>query len=60
MARLPADAELVVLGGAVHSFFGRYGPQRGDGEPTYTRAEAETEITAALAAFFTGVRERVQ
>ncbi len=60
MARLPADAELVVLGGAVHSFFGRYGPQRGDGEPTYTRAEAEAEVTAALVTFFTGVRERVQ
>lgn len=60
LVRLPPDAELMVLAGAVHSFFGRYGPQRGDGEPTVTRAEAEAQTAQALAVFFTRVREQVQ
>lgn len=51
LGRLPPSAELVVIGGAVHSFFGRYGPQRGDGLPTTTRSAAEAQITAALGAF---------
>lgn len=53
LARLPPAAELVVIGGAVHSFFGRYGPQRGDGLPTVTRGAAEAGIVGALANFLT-------
>ena len=41
MTRLPDDATLNVIPGAVHSFSGGYGPQRGDGLPTVTRAVAE-------------------
>ncbi|WP_293910092.1 alpha/beta fold hydrolase [Deinococcus sp.] len=33
LPRLPASTQLVRLPGAVHSYFGRYGPQRGDGTP---------------------------
>jgi len=51
MARLPAGARLEVLEGAVHSFFGRYGPQRGDGIPTVTRGAAEARIVRAVEAF---------
>lgn len=52
MARLPPGAELRVIRGAVHSFFGRYGPQRGDGIPTVTRAQAEADIALALRNYF--------
>jgi hypothetical protein len=51
MARLPRDAKLVVIEGAVHSFFGRYGPQRGDGVPTVSRAQAEKDIRSSLSEF---------
>lgn len=49
-ARLPRlpNPELVEIDGAVHSFFGRYGPQQGDGIPTVTRAQAEAEIVRVL------------
>ena len=50
--RLPDTATLSVVPGAVHSFFGRYGPQRGDGLPTVTRAEAERRIVGAFRTFF--------
>jgi pimeloyl-ACP methyl ester carboxylesterase len=49
--RLPASARLTVIPGAVHSFFGRYGPQKGDGLPTVTRAAAEAEILRAVRTF---------
>jgi len=49
--RLPADTQLMVIPGAVHSFFGRYGPQTGDGLPTVTRAAAEAEILKAVRVF---------
>jgi pimeloyl-ACP methyl ester carboxylesterase len=51
MRLLPPGAQEVVVDGAVHSFFGRYGPQSGDGTPTVTRAEAETRILAAFTDF---------
>ena len=50
LARLP-DSQLTVIEGAVHSFFGRFGPQRGDGLPSVTRAAAERQIVAALRRF---------
>lgn len=46
--RLPDDAVLTVIEGAVHSSFGRYGPQRGDGVPTVVRSEAEAAIVSAF------------
>lgn len=48
MKRLPASSDLVVIQGAVHSFFGRYGPQKNDGVPTMSRHEAEHQIVSAL------------
>jgi hypothetical protein len=51
LERLPAGARLSVVPGAVHSYFGRYGPQRGDGLPSVMRAEAETAIVRALVTF---------
>ena len=52
LARLPETAQLSVIKGSVHSFFGRYGPQAGDGIPDVTRAAAERQIVGALRAFF--------
>lgn len=56
LVRLPPGSRLVVVPGAVHSFFGRYGPQSGDGVPTVSRAEAEAAIVAAVGDFLDGVR----
>lgn len=56
LARLPPSAGLEVVGGAVHAFFGRYGPQRGDGLPRVPRATAEAEIAGAVEAFLAGLR----
>ena len=55
MNRLPPGAELVVIDGAVHSFFGRYGPQTGDGAPKVARAAAEAQIVAVLNEFIAGL-----
>jgi hypothetical protein len=52
LARLPRDATLEIIEGSVHSFFGRYGPQRGDGLPTVSRAQAEADIIQTLSTFF--------
>jgi Alpha/beta hydrolase family len=52
LPRLPSDATFAQIDGAVHSFFGRYGPQRGDGVPTVSRTQAEAEIISSLTAFF--------
>ena len=52
LARLPETAQLNIVEGSVHSFFGRYGPQAGDGLPSVTRAAAERQIVRALRAFF--------
>ncbi len=46
-ADLPADTTFVEVPGAVHSFFGDYGSQPGDGQPTTTRSEAQEAILAA-------------
>jgi hypothetical protein len=46
-ANLPADSRFTAIEGAVHAFFGDYGPQPGDGAPTITHDEARAQITAA-------------
>jgi len=51
--RLPAGSTLVTIDGAVHAFFGRYGPQKGDGTPTVSRSDAEKAIVAAIAPYLT-------
>jgi hypothetical protein len=50
-AQLPPDAEFVVVPGAVHAFFGDYGPQSGDGEPATSREDAQRRIVEASAGF---------
>jgi pimeloyl-ACP methyl ester carboxylesterase len=44
---LPSDTVFTRVEGAVHSYFGDYGKQPGDGEPTITREQAQEEIVAA-------------
>ena len=51
LERLPEATETSIIPGAVHSFFGRYGPQAGDGIPSVVRAEAEAVIYNALSGF---------
>lgn len=41
--------------GSVHAFFGRYGPQSGDGVPTVSRAEAEAFIVRTVEGFLAGI-----
>lgn len=48
---LPPTAEFVPVEGAVHSFFGDYGPQPGDGTPAITQDEARTIISDLSVAF---------
>ncbi len=47
---LPPATTFVEVAGAVHAYFGDYGEQPGDGEPTTSRAEAQAEIVAATVA----------
>ena len=44
-AHLPTDAQFVVIDGAVHAYFGDYGPQPGDGTPLIGQDEARTQIS---------------
>ncbi len=48
---LPPGSEFVVIDGAVHAFFGDYGPQGGDGTPSVGRDDAQAQIVAAALAF---------
>lgn len=51
VADLPVSAEFVTVPGAVHAFFGDYGDQDGDGEPTVSRQDAQARIVAVTSAF---------
>ncbi len=44
---LPPSTTYVEVAGAVHSYFGDYGPQGGDGTPTVSRSAAQQQIVAA-------------
>ncbi|MCO1656287.1 alpha/beta hydrolase [Pseudonocardia humida] len=50
-AQLPPGSEFTVVPGAVHAFFGDYGPQPGDGAPATSRTEAQRGIVAATERF---------
>jgi hypothetical protein len=54
-AHLPADTRYVVVPGAVHSFFGDYGEQGGDGTPRADRAAAQADIAKATRALLASV-----
>ena len=55
MTRLPPGSKLIQIDGAVHSVFGRYGPQAGDGTAGVSRAQAEAQILATFEAFVASV-----
>lgn len=55
MAHLAPASALVVVPGAVHAFFGRYGPQSGDGQPTVDRSTAERFIIRTVGDYLDGV-----
>ena len=50
-ANLPQGASFHPIEGAIHSFFGDYGLQPGDGEPAIARDEARTLISNSSIAF---------
>ncbi|CAN7511821.1 alpha/beta hydrolase [Terrabacter sp. LjRoot27] len=49
-ALLPGDTAYTAVEGAVHSYFGDYGEQPGDGTPTVPRDDAQRQIVAATIA----------
>lgn len=51
IAQLPVQTRVYLIQGGIHSFFGRYGLQRGDGEPEITREEQETQIFEVMIGF---------
>jgi hypothetical protein len=55
---LPPDAVLVPIPGAVHSFFGDYGNQPGDGQPGVPREQAQAEIAVATLDLLARVGDR--
>lgn len=57
LPNLPANAQLEVIPGGVHAFFGRYGPQAGDGQPTTSRDEFERRVLEKLLAFFAQIQK---
>ncbi|MBI1352499.1 MAG: alpha/beta hydrolase [Actinomycetales bacterium] len=54
-ATLPAGSTFVTIDGAVHAFFGDYGPQPGDGTPTVSHDTARNEISRDSVAFVDGL-----
>ncbi|MGR0161318.1 alpha/beta hydrolase [Paenarthrobacter nitroguajacolicus] len=53
---LPLDATFVEVQGGNHAFFGSYGPQPGDGDPTVSREAAQEQIAKSTVAFLTGLK----
>lgn len=51
VTQLPKKTQVHVIWGGVHSFFGRYGSQRGDGNPQISREEQEMEIFSKMLEF---------
>ena len=48
---LPAGTGFTAIEGAVHAFFGDYGPQPGDGTPAISHDDARGQISSASVAF---------
>ncbi|TFH18977.1 MAG: alpha/beta hydrolase [Acidimicrobiales bacterium] len=48
---LPASTDYVAIDGGIHSFFGDYGLQNGDGTPGTTRVDAQRQIADASISF---------
>ena len=56
-ANLPASATFLGIDGAVHTFFGDYGTQPGDGTPSISHDEARAEISRAAVDFVNELNE---
>lgn len=54
-ANLPESAGFVPIEGGIHAFFGDYGAQPGDGDPTISHDEARTQIGNASVDFVSQV-----
>jgi pimeloyl-ACP methyl ester carboxylesterase len=52
---LPAGAEYVEIQGGTHAFFGDYGEQRGDGQATISREQAQAQIQQAMLQFLSRI-----
>ena len=52
LKKLPAGSSVDIIPGGVHAFFGRYGPQAGDGSPTVSRDVFEKTLLEKLNAYF--------
>lgn len=55
---LPASTDFVEIVGGIHSFFGDYGLQAGDGQPEIPRDEAQEQIAAASIDLLRAVEDR--
>lgn len=54
---LPPGAEFAAIEGAVHAFFGDYGPQPGDGVPTISHDAARAQIAGVSTGFVAGLTD---
>jgi predicted esterase len=52
LKKLPSGSSVEIIPGGVHAFFGRYGPQAGDGSPTVSREVFEKVLLEKLGAYF--------
>ena len=55
---LPPGTDYRAITGSVHAYFGDYGVQPGDGQPTISRAEAQAQIIGASADFVLALNSR--
>jgi dienelactone hydrolase len=56
LLNLPPTAQLEVIPGGIHAFFGRYGAQAGDGQPTISREVFEAAVLERLSVFLEKIR----
>ncbi len=54
--KLPSGSKVDIISGGVHAFFGRYGPQSGDGNPTVARDVFETKVLEKLTTYFASLQ----
>lgn len=50
-ALLPASTVYYEVNGGIHAYFGWYGPQKGDGEPSITREEQQNQLVEQVQQF---------
>jgi len=59
-SNFPAQTQYVAIEGGIHSFFGDYGLQDGDGQATISREEARAQIQTASVALLKQIGESGQ